>query len=155
MHPSTAVFLAFTVIYFGSLVVPFEFAAKAFGWTTQATALSAAVATFFLLKQEKMDMSRAAMVLACMAMVSILSALAIMACVQRGKCKEALPVHTLVFSTGFLSGAAAYIAFLLTATVGMPLWATIVAAAIAAPLFVGYVMPFFATHIEKMFSRVE
>ena len=155
MQTSVAVFLAFTVIYFGTVVLPFDVATQAVGWTAQATAVAAAVATFTVMKSRKFSLGPAALLLLCMTVVSILAATAIVLCVQRKQCQQSLPVHSLVFSTGFMSGMAAYVGFLIASAVGLPMWATIVIAVMCAPVYIAYVMPFLANFIANLFNRTE
>lgn len=155
MQTSTAVFLAFAVIYFGSVVLPFEAAATARGWTANAASLAAAVATFFAMKSHRLGATHAAAVLACMTLVAALAAMAVVLCVQKNRCGTQLPVHALVFSSGFLSGAAAYLGFLLGAAVGLPAWAAIVLAVVSAPLYITHVMPRAALAVNSAFDRFD
>lgn len=155
MQTSVAVFLAFTVIYFGSVVLPYDVASKAIGWTAQATSLTAAVATFMLMKSYKFTLAPAALLLLCLTVVATLAATAIVLCVHKEQCQQSFPLHALVFSSGFLSGVAAYVGYLFGAALGLPVWATIVGAISFAPVYIAFVMPFVAKHLEGLFSRTE
>jgi len=155
MQTSLAVFLAFTVIYFGSVVMPFDVATKAIGWTAQATSLTAAVATFMLMRSYKFTLGPAALLLLCLTIVATLAATAIVLCVQKQQCQQTMPVHALVFSSGFLSGVAAYVGYLLGSALGLPAWATIVTAISFTPIYITFVMPFVAKRVESLFNRTE
>lgn len=155
MDTSLAVFLAFTVIYFGSLAMPFQVRTKMVGWSAQATTITGAVATFMLMLSRNVGILPASAVLALMTLVATLSAMSIVSCMERAQCQESLNVHALVFSTSFLSGAAAYIGFLASSGTGFPLWVSVVAAICFAPLYIMYAFPFLARHFETMFFRQE
>lgn len=155
MQTSVAVFLAFTVIYFAAVVMPFDVSLKALGWTAQATSITAAVATFMTMQSHKFSLTSASVLLLCLTIVSTIAAVAILLCVHRQQCQDTFPVHALVFSTGFLSGAAAYVAYLVGNAVGLPLWATIVASIVFAPTYIAYIMPLISKSIENLFYRAE
>lgn len=155
MQTSVAVFLSLAVIYFSLLVVPSEFAQKYTGWAAQAVSLSGAVATFMLMRSHKLGYVQGAVVLTGMALVVTLAGLAVAACVKRKKCQQSFPVHTLVFSSGFLSGAAAYVGYLLGVAVGLPVWATIVVSVVFAPVFITTAMPVLVRGVNSMLNKME
>lgn len=155
MQTSVQVFLAFAVIYMASVALPFDASARAVGWTSQAAAITAAVATFAVMRSHRMGAGQAAIVLAAMTVVAALAAMAIAACEANVTCQQSLQVHTLVFATGVVSGAAAYVGFLAAAAAGLSAWATAVVAIACAPLYLQYVAPALGRGVERLFARRE
>lgn len=156
MQTSVAVFLAFVAIYLGSIVLPFEFAYKSVAWTAQAASVSGAVATFMLMRTHSLGVAQGAAVLSALTLITTLAGMAVLACTQRQHCQNQwVPAHTLVFSSGFTMGAAAYIGSLAGAQLGLPPWASIVVSVLSAPVFMTYIMPFVLRWFEALFVRVE
>lgn len=153
MHTSVAVFLSFVVIYFGAAVLPFEMSESTVGWLSQAVSITGAVATFITMQSYKAGMGHAAIVLAVATFIAVLAALAVISCRQNPNCQATLPVHSLVVSSGFVTGSAAYIGFLVGSLVGLPLWATLVASIAFAPLYIGTIMPFVADGVTRLLDR--
>lgn len=155
MQTSLAVFIAFTALYFASLAMPFQVAERATGWAAQATTLSGVVATFMLMQSHRLGLGRSTLVLATFTLVTALAALAVGMCVKRKSCDPSFPVHTLVFSTSFLAGAAGYIGFVLGTSAGLPLWATIVAVVMLTPVFIAFTLPLTAKSVNFMLDKFE
>lgn len=141
MQTSVAVFLAMTVIYFGSFALPAEYSQKAVGWAAQATAGTGAVATFMVMYARKVGLGTSVLLLFAASVLSVLSAMATLACVESKKCSPTFPVHTLVFSGSVLTGVSAFTGFLLGTTIGLPLWAAIVVSIALTPIFITTVLP--------------
>lgn len=155
MQTATAVFLAFLVIYAGTLVAPFEVSTQIVGWSAQAVSMTGAVATFMMLKTRGFDVGMTALVLAGMTVVTTLSAMAIAYCIMNRQCQSTVAVHSTVLSVGSLAGTAAYLGFLISSRAGLPLWAAVVVALASAPLFIGFLMPQAARGIEAALARRE
>ena len=153
MQTSVAVFLAFVVIYFGAFMLPAEYSQKTVGWAAQAATLTGAVATFMVLYSHRIGLPKSLMVLFGTSVMSALSAMATVACVQTQKCSPTFPVHVLVLSSAVLSGTAAFTGFLLGNALGLPLWAAIVASIAFAPVFVAVVLPAVSQGVKSVVDK--
>lgn len=154
MQTSVAVFIAFAVLYFASFVMPEEYARHTVGYTAQATTITGAVATFMVMYTRRIGLTNSLAVLASLSVVAVLSALAAVSCVKHQQCSQTFPVHTLIFSSSFMSGAAAYAGFLMGAAVGLPLWATIVGSIAFAPIFIAVILPYIGHSVNFVLDRV-
>lgn len=143
MHTSVAVFIALTVIYAGTLVLPADLSAKTLQFTGAAASTSCAVATFFVLKASNLGVGAVALVLvAATAMVSM-TALAMATCSTSG-CRQYQTMYvsnSLLFSSSITTGTAAYLGYLVASLVGLPVWAAIVVSVLLVPMYIVYGMP--------------
>lgn len=152
MHTSVAVFVALTVIYAGTLVLPYDLSAKTMQFAAQAATIACAVATFFVLKSSKMGVGPVALVLAAATSFVALAGLAAMTC-PPGKCQKyrtLFVANSLLFSTSIMTGSAAFLAYTVGSVVGLPAWAAIVASVVLTPLYIVYGMPVVVEVITRM-----
>ena len=157
MQTSLAVFLATTVIYFVSTLLPFKASQQSVGWAAQATMATGVVATFMVMKAQRLTMVQAALVFACFALIAGTAVLVSSAClVQKNKwqCEHLLPLHTVLFSSAFLTGSAAYIGYGLGSALGMPLWATIVASIVFAPFAMAVATPLASKAVTQVCNQL-
>ena len=154
MHISVAVFLALTVIYAGTFVLPYDLGAKALPFASEAASASCAVATFFIVKSGNMGLASVALLLAAATAFVALSGLATLACTTRqrpcSKTQAGFVAHSLLFSSPIMVGTAAYFAYAVGSMAGLPLWAAVVAAVVLTPLYVVYALPPVADGVTRL-----
>lgn len=156
MQTAAAVFLAFAVIYFGMLALPAEHTHRWLGYSAQAVHVSGAVATFAAMYAHRLGPLSSAAVFAALGVLTALAALGMTQCWDKvSGCQDGLPMHAVVFTSGFLTGAAAYLGFGLASLVGMPLWATIVATALLAPVLLTVVLPVVTRTTNQAYKKLE
>lgn len=137
---SVSVFAAFVVLYFAAVAVK----AREVGWVAQATSITGAVATYLTMSQRQFAIVPSLGILGFMVIVWALATM---------PSREPLPAHAQVFSAAFMGGTAAYVTSVAATAVGLPVWAAVVATIVAAPVFLAYVLPHAADHIETVFER--
>lgn len=138
---SVSVFAAFVALYAASVATR----AREVGWVAQATSITGAVATYMVMAQRQF---------ALLPSLGIVGAMVIVWTIATMPSRPSpLPAHVAVFSGAFLGGAAAYVASVVATAVGLPVWAALFVTIVAAPLFLAYVLPHAANHIETVFEQ--
>lgn len=138
VETSGAVFVAFSALYFAAAAARW----REVGWIAQATSITGAVATYMFMHQHQFALLPSLGILGTMIVAWALATMP----------SEHL-AHMQVFSAAFVGGAAAYVAYVLAAIVSLPTWAALVASIAAAPLFLAYMLPHAAAHIETVFVQ--
>lgn len=158
MQTSVAVFLAFTVIYFASILLPFKASQASIGWTSQAAMTTGAVATFMVMKSNRLSMVQAALVFTFGAIITAITVMMSSVCLlvddKAWQCQNLLPLHTMLFSAALLTGATAYIGYGLGSAMGLPLWATIAGSIALAPLGFTVAMPLASRGVGRIYDHL-
>lgn len=147
---SGAVFASFAALYFASAAARWS----EVGWIAQATSITGAVATYLFMQQHQFGLVPSLGILGTMVVVWALASMPMHVTPQPSQpFYMHMPAHALVFSAAFVAGAAAYVASVVAMAVNMPVWAALVVTIAAAPLFLAYVLPHAAAHVEAVFVQ--
>lgn len=136
------VFATFAVLYLASAAAGW----REVGWTAQAASITGAVATYLVMRRHRFALAPSVGIVGAMVVAWVLAGM------SAGPGSPHM-AHMQVFSVAFLGGAAAYVASVLAAAVGLPVWAALVVSIATVPLFLAYVLPRAAAHIETVFVQ--
>ena len=109
------------------------------------------------MQAQRLTMVQAALVFTCFAVIAGIAAVVSSFCLvqkQKWQCNHLLPLHTVLFSSAFLTGSAAYIGYGLGSALGLPLWATIVGSIAFAPVAMAVATPLASKGVAHVYNQL-